>query len=391
MGKTFKNSGGEQNIAQGDYAIGRQINTFGIPPEIFEKYATKLAVTESALSSFFKTLGIKQVSLDDIDGKLREIAANHKELLQKLQNNAAELSKKSEGADMSSNLIYIEISMKDAELYQEAYEILLNKLVEWNEIAINNGASKAPYEYEVKRLPIIVNFFKKKIASGSYFITDRVSEETLRLKKSALLCAAHQHEQQLLEKSKNGWPPAVIEAAKEKSRRFKELADKIKYDLPENLADILPRSNVTVNDHHIRGKDWEWDAFISHAWEDKENFVASLAAALEEQGLKIWYDESVLKVGDSLRRSIDNGLSKSRYGIVVLSHSFLKKEWPQKELDGIFAKERNGIKVLLPIWHNISSEDIEKFSPMLADRLAVSSSKGLPHVVEQLLSAIQQS
>ena len=97
-----------------------------------------------------------------------------------------------------------------------------------------------------------------------------------------------------------------------------------------------------------------------------------------------------LKLEHSLRRSIDNGLSKSRYGIVVLSHSFLRKEWPKKELDGLFAKERDGIKVLLPIWHEVSSEDIEKFSPMLADRLAVSSSKGLSHVVEQLIEAIQE-
>ena len=292
---------------------------------------------------------------------------------------------------MSSNMIPIQISMQDAELYQEAYEILLTHLVQWNEVAIKNLATHAPYEYEAKRLSFSVDFFKKKIASGEDSISDHVSEETLRLEKAAFLFAAYQHEQQLIEKSKNnGWLPAVTEAAKAKSRKFREFAGKINYDLPENLADILPKSKATVNNPDS-GKKWEWDAFISHAWEDKENFVASLAAALEEQGLKIWYDESVLKIGDSLRRSIDNGLSKSRYGIVVLSHSFLKKEWPKKELDGIFAKERNGIKVLLPIWHNVFSEDIERFSPLLADRLAVSSSKGLPHVVEQLLRAIQQS
>ncbi len=61
---------------------------------------------------------------------------------------------------------------------------------------------------------------------------------------------------------------------------------------------------------------------------------------------KVWYDEFTLRVGDSLRRSIDNGLKNSRYGIVVLSEAFFNKEWPQRELDGVFAREVNGEKVI---------------------------------------------
>ncbi len=58
----------------------------------------------------------------------------------------------------------------------------------------------------------------------------------------------------------------------------------------------------------------EYDLFISHASEDKEEFVRPLAETLENMGVKVWYDEFTLKVGDSLRRSIDNGLVKSKYG-----------------------------------------------------------------------------
>ena len=60
-----------------------------------------------------------------------------------------------------------------------------------------------------------------------------------------------------------------------------------------------------------------------------------LAERLVSAGLKVWYDDFSLKVGDSLRRSLDEGLSKSRFGVVILSPSFFKKEWPQKELDGL--------------------------------------------------------
>jgi TIR domain len=134
----------------------------------------------------------------------------------------------------------------------------------------------------------------------------------------------------------------------------------------------------------------EWDVFISHAGEDKETFARPLATRLRERGLRVWFDEFTLTIGDSLRRSIDNGLSKSRYGIVVISPDFLKKEWPQKELDGLVSREIEGVKVILPVWHNIGAAEIRTWSPMLADRLAAASSKGLDQVTEQLLDAIQR-
>ena len=69
-----------------------------------------------------------------------------------------------------------------------------------------------------------------------------------------------------------------------------------------------------------------WDAFISHASEDKDDFVRPLADGLTECGLSVWFDEFELKVGDRLRESIDRGLSQSRFGIVVLSPHFFEKQ-----------------------------------------------------------------
>jgi hypothetical protein len=137
-----------------------------------------------------------------------------------------------------------------------------------------------------------------------------------------------------------------------------------------------------------RNRAMEWDVFISHASEDKEDFVRPLADSLRRAGLSVWYDEFTLKVGDSLRRSIDHGLAKSRYGIAVISPNFLKKDWPQKELDGLFAREVEGPKVILPVWHNIRADEIRGYSPTLADRVAVSSSKGIDDVTKQLMKAI---
>lgn len=131
-----------------------------------------------------------------------------------------------------------------------------------------------------------------------------------------------------------------------------------------------------------------WDVFICHAWEDKETVARPLAIALQRVGLKVWYDEFTLKIGDSLRRSIDYGLSKSKYGVVILSPSFFSKEWPQRELDGLVAREISSGKVILPVWHNVTRYDIEHFSPVLADRLGVSTASGLDTVLKEILRVV---
>lgn len=133
----------------------------------------------------------------------------------------------------------------------------------------------------------------------------------------------------------------------------------------------------------------DYDVFISHASEDKSSIARPLAEELTSRGLRVWFDESVLTIGDSLRRKIDEGLSKSRYGIVILSPSFFKKEWPNRELDGLTARDIDGAKVILPVWHNVAREDIAKYSPTLADRLAVSTSYGIEHVADQIIEAIK--
>lgn len=131
-----------------------------------------------------------------------------------------------------------------------------------------------------------------------------------------------------------------------------------------------------------------WDVFISHASEDKESFVRPLAEALKKRGIRVWFDEYTLRLGDSLRRSIDQGLSRCRFGIVVLSPAFFSKEWPQKELDGLVARESGGQRIILPIWHNVTSSDVRRYSPTLSDRFAVSSSEGLSLVVEKIMESL---
>ena len=134
---------------------------------------------------------------------------------------------------------------------------------------------------------------------------------------------------------------------------------------------------------------WFYDVFVCHASEDKETFVRPFAERLRAEHLDVWYDEFSLKIGDSLRRSIDAGLSRSRYGLVVLSRAFFEKRWAQRELDGLVARETAGTEsVVVPVWHGVGRDDVLRYSPPLADTVAADSAMGLEEVVRRALTGL---
>ncbi len=133
----------------------------------------------------------------------------------------------------------------------------------------------------------------------------------------------------------------------------------------------------------------EYELFISHASEDKDDFVRPLAAALKSLEVRVWYDEFTLEIGDSLRESIDKGLVSSKYGVVVLSPSFFAKNWPQYELNGMVAREMNGEKVILPIWHRVTKNEVIEFSPTMADKVALNSgAESIEEIASQLADRV---
>lgn len=125
--------------------------------------------------------------------------------------------------------------------------------------------------------------------------------------------------------------------------------------------------------------------FISHATEDKEVVARPLADALIAAGLRVWYDEYTLKLGDRLRSTIDSGLRQSRFGVVILSEAFFRKKWPRIELDELASLEPYDETKILPIWHGVTYEQVHNYSAQLADRYALSTSKGLKGIVQEIL------
>ncbi len=145
------------------------------------------------------------------------------------------------------------------------------------------------------------------------------------------------------------------------------------------VRDNRPPSTAQSNEIH--------DVFISHASEDKDDFVRSLANSLISHGLNVWYDEMTLRIGDSLRQKIDKGLANSRVGLVVLSPAFISKGWTNYELDGIVTRAISGEQILLPIWHNITKQEVVDFSPSLADKVARSTAT---HTIDEIAHEIAE-
>ena len=144
-------------------------------------------------------------------------------------------------------------------------------------------------------------------------------------------------------------------------------------------------------DSHVSptSSDAGFDVFISHASEDKAEVARPVYHALRKRGFRVWFDEAELALGDGLRRKIDEGLSRCRFGVVILSESFFRKEWPQRELDGLVAREmESSVKAILPVWHNVTQATVAEFSPPLADRLAITTNEGIDSVVEEIVKVL---
>lgn len=162
---------------------------------------------------------------------------------------------------------------------------------------------------------------------------------------------------------------ASIATNRAMQRRIDELEAQVSQQLNAQAV-----STPTFKPTAPAGEAEAYDVFISHAWEDKEDFVQSLAEKAREAGIKVWYDKFSLQWGDSLRQKIDAGLAGSYFGIAVLSPAFFAKQWTQYELDGLMEKALSGTGRLLPIWHKLSKDEVAKYAPSLAGRLALNTS-----------------
>ncbi len=118
----------------------------------------------------------------------------------------------------------------------------------------------------------------------------------------------------------------------------------------------------------------EYDVFLSHANIDKAEIVDELYISLQKLGVKIFYDKMSLEWGDKWKDRILEGTKKAEFAIIVISENFFDREWTEKELyEFLNRQNQNGQKLILPIIHNISNDDLRRKYPAVADIQAIDS------------------
>jgi hypothetical protein len=132
------------------------------------------------------------------------------------------------------------------------------------------------------------------------------------------------------------------------------------------------------------------DVFLSYASEDEAAVARPLYEALTAAGLKVWFAPITMQIGDDQRREIDHGIATSRFSIVILSKHYLSKGWTNYELNGLIIKNVGGNQRLLPIWHEISKQEIIDFSPTLANKVARKTSDRTPQeIADEIIRVIR--
>jgi hypothetical protein len=279
--------------------------------------------------------------------------------------------------------------------FKETFEFFHSGMMRLRDLlgAWNKREQSPPYAAEVRDLNRIIEWGTERLAKigphGDIWIRDVLVGSQRYLKAGGVLLVLEAEEQ--LQREAGTLPAGVIETRKRKIAEMKELCDLGMFASMEPadcLWEVAPSPRVRTPAARAQGEPL-WDVFISHASEDKEPFVQALADRLVKADVRVWLDTFVLKLGDSLRRSIERGLSSSRFGVVVLSPRFFAKEWPQKELDGMAALEVDSRKVILPIWHDVGVNEVRAYSPILADRVAIRADKGLEAVVKEILDVLR--
>lgn len=135
----------------------------------------------------------------------------------------------------------------------------------------------------------------------------------------------------------------------------------------QKSASRLVTSGISLLENQSK----EYDVFVSYVQSDSLEYVDKLEISLRDKGVSVWRDKANMVIGQSMTQAIENGLVKSKLAIVVISPNYLHKYWTNFELDGIFSKQGiTGQQMILPIWNNVSAEEIAAKRPSLANLLA---------------------
>ena len=118
-----------------------------------------------------------------------------------------------------------------------------------------------------------------------------------------------------------------------------------------------------------------YDVFLSHASADKISYVEDLKQTLDILGIDVFYNKDTIEWGDEWKKKIYEGLEKSEFAIIVISQNFFGRDWTELELQNLLNRQNaEGQKLILPILHGITLDQLKEKYPAVADIQAIDSS-----------------
>lgn len=156
-------------------------------------------------------------------------------------------------------------------------------------------------------------------------------------------------------------------------------------DLARQIEDVFRRSRDAAPAKP------SFDVFLAYAADDSKKFARGLAKALSNRGVRVWFDEDQIQVGDNAFLRIGEGLNASRFGLVILSPHFFERNWAEQELRAMLQRESEDRAVVLPIWHGVSLDEVQRFAPELAMKRALSSDEDSLEEIAANLAAVTSS
>ena len=249
-------------------------------------------------------------------------------------------------------------------------------------VTISKNASASTIKSKMNQISRY-NDASNKATSESADLAKKIADKRKKRNDAYLKLQKEQQNEQKKQDKK------IKNMQKSYERKITDLSSQMMGSLHERVASVTPEINVSNFEEEL-----QYDVFVSHAWEDKEDFVEEFIQELRDLEIRVWYDKSRIKWGDSMRAKIDEGLKKSRFGVAVLSPNYIAegKYWTKAELDGLFQMESVNGKTLLPIWHKLTKKEVMDYSPIIASKLAMNTaSMTAKEIAEKLKELLDEN
>ena len=129
----------------------------------------------------------------------------------------------------------------------------------------------------------------------------------------------------------------------------------------------------------------EPQVFFSYTWENKK-FAKKLAADLSSLGVRTWFAEEQIHIGDTISEAINRGLEESQWVIFIPPRDGELSKWAAEELNrALKIERRSGRNMILPVIN-----EGQEIPNSLIDRMHANFEDDYDYALKALLSSIRR-